>query len=120
MKKGLVLLCMGLFSSGALADAGSYECSLVDEHDSWSVQVDLKQKKAQFFDNDHWTPLKGQSFYYEYSAFVGSDPYTDAKVGFAFNRSTLRGTLTDNVGTRNEKSYGMKCHETEMSLIDSE
>lgn len=34
----------------------SYECYLVDDFDDWVLNVD--NKKAGFFDNDHWSALK--------------------------------------------------------------
>ena len=99
--KALVLVVGFLFSS--LLFAQNYQCELVDQFDDWLINVDMKTKKVEFFDNDHWSTLKLVETKLLEShppqmvhLFKGSDSMSESiKYSLSFNESKLTATLED-------------------------
>lgn len=113
-----------LFIAGLLlfvipAGAATYECGLIDDFDSWSLQIKLKgqMNEAIFFDNDHNSVLKMTSMRsletsppQRVLVFSGADSMdSQRKLRVSFNLTKLTADLTDDLGGRYQKVFKFKC-----------
>lgn len=108
-----------------MALGATFNCSLVDDFDDWSVEVTVTEdvQQARFFDNDHWSTLTDYEFRLLESHppqkvhhFYGTDSRnTDNKLSFSLNETRLTATLVDEFPGEESQSYAMTCQPVDVA-----